>query len=115
MCNDKIKQRCTKVLATCTSYEGTIPQFSDLYTEDCVSIEDTTQDLYSLIGDIKNDINFSSLTFSCLTAPQTINPKTVVQLLINTLCAQKELIEDLQSNIAKLQEQVQDLQEQNCP
>lgn len=115
MCNDKIKQRCSKVLASCTSYEGNVPEFSGLYTEDCLTIEETTTDLYSLIGDLRDQINVTSLDFNCLTAPQTKNVNTVFQLLINTVCSQAELIQTLNENVATLQEQVQDLQNQNCP
>ena len=49
-CN-KIKHTCGSIVfADCTSYQTDLPEFSEL---ECPSIEETTEELYNLVGEIK--------------------------------------------------------------
>ena len=64
-CNNKIKHTCGTIsYALCTVYETPLPEFSEL--TDCVSIEETTEELYNLVGEIKEETDLSELGESCL-------------------------------------------------
>lgn len=65
-CGSKIKHTCTGNLqySTCVQYELELPEFSEL--GDCVSIEDTTNELYNLVGEIRTETDLSELGNECL-------------------------------------------------
>lgn len=110
---DKIKTRCGKVqYATCTKYETELPAFSTLQ---CPSIEETTEELYNEVANLKDLLDFSDLNDDCLTLPTPRNPLSLIQLLIDTVCEQKNIIENMQGTIDTIQDQITDLQENNCP
>lgn len=113
-CGDKIKKRCVVTPSSCVQYQLELPDFSEL--TDCVTIEETTNELYNLVGEIKNLLDFTDLE-GCegLTLPTTKTAFNLFQYLINRDCAQKELIETMQSTIETMQEQITNLQENNCP
>ena len=112
-CTDKITRRCKKVYAACTDYQTALPEFSTL--TDCVSIEETTAELYELVGEIKTELDLTALDADCLTLPTTPNLVNVLQLFITTFCAMETQISELQSDVATLQSQVTALQEGSCP
>jgi hypothetical protein len=112
-CNDKIKQRCTKVEAECVRYNRELPSFSEL--TDCISIAETTEEQYVLIGEIKEEIDLTTLDYDCGTLPTDKNVKSLIQFLLDRDCAREELIETIQGHIETLQSQVDSLQENNCP
>lgn len=60
------KDNCVRQESLCTFYGGYIPDDSPLKDSDCVSIEETTEDTYKSIDNIKEDINLSSLGQDCL-------------------------------------------------
>lgn len=62
-CQEKIKERCKKVYANCTSYEGIVNTDSSLTDEGCLTIEETTQDIYDQL----EHLNLSELGQKCLT------------------------------------------------
>lgn len=112
---DKINHRCgKKQYAVCVAYESAIPEYSELSEQECVSVEETTLDLYSLITGIKNDIDVSALDLECLTL---LNPtiKTLMQLLITNVCALQTTVGAQGVLITTMQQQITDLQENNCP
>jgi hypothetical protein len=112
-CYKKNKHACgTKNYATCIEYQGTLPEFSVL--EDCVDLEETTEELYTLIGEIKEEIYVTAVT-SCETLPVEKTVKTLIQFLLDRDCAQQEQIDSLLETIATMQEQITDLQEGTCP
>ena len=59
-CQSKVKHTCTGSIqyALCTSYETELPEFSEL---ECPSIEETTEELYNLVGEIKEETDFTNL------------------------------------------------------
>jgi hypothetical protein len=80
-CGNKIKHTCAeKNYATCIYYELDIPTFSDLHGVDCTTIEDTTEDQYNLIGEIKSEIDLSALGEACI--EYDVDPKTVKSVLL---------------------------------
>lgn len=66
-CRDnKLKYNCgsSKQNARCTFYEGDLPEFSKL--EDCVTIEETTEEIYEKVQEIKDSLDLSDLGKDCL-------------------------------------------------
>ena len=82
-CNKKISNTCgTKNYATCIYYELELPDFS-LIEDECVTLEDTTQDIYNLITDIRGQIDLSDLGDDCLTYTlDSENRKVIKNVLI---------------------------------
>jgi len=112
MCQDKIKQRCKKVSAECVSYDRELPSFSTL--TDCITIADTTEELYDFVGEIKTLLDLSDLE-SCESLPITRTPLTVFQKILDMICTQQSTIETMQGQIETLQNQVELLQAGTCP
>jgi len=116
MCTGQIKGNCKKVYANCTAFEGTIPEYSDLAEQDCLTIEETTQDIYEILTDIKTDLELESLRGECITYPvgeiKILDALTALQTFI---CQQQETINSQQTAITTLQAQVADLQTNTCP
>ena len=112
-CNDKIKIRCKKVESNCVSYGTTLPSFSKL--DSCVTIAETTEELYNLIGVIQSEINLNTLEGDCITIPINPTVKTLFQTLINKLCSQQNLIDSQASLITTIQAQITALEQNQCP
>lgn len=96
-CGDKIKHTCgKKVKAICTQYDGNIPDFSELKDEDCVTIEETTEDIYEILEDIKdNQLDLSDLGQSCIEYEELDGEITIPNALIaleESICEIKEEI-----------------------
>ena len=101
-CGNKIKNTCAeKNYATCVYYELEVPTFSSLVDQDCITIEETTEDLYDLVGGIKSEIELSSLGDSCLDYVQE-DGKTLVK---NVLLKYEEEICILKEKVAVLETQ----------
>ena len=105
-CGNKVKNTCgEKVYATCTYYEGVVPDFSSLADQDCNTIEETTEDTYELIGAIKDEIDLSDLTgggIACnLNYAPDENGNTVVK---NVLLKYEEEICLLKAKVKTLEE-----------
>ena len=112
---DKIKNKCgKKIFASCVASEVDVPQFSSLVGQECVSIEDNIQDLYEIAEGVKNEIDLSPLDLECLSL-MTPTVKTLLQLLVTTVCVQQTQLNDLSDTIAIQQQQITALQESNCP
>lgn len=112
---DKITHRCGKKQnAVCVSYESGIPNFSNLNGQECVSIEETTNDTYSIISNIKSEINVSSLDLECLSV-SSLTLKTLLQALISECCDLKQTTETQAITITTMAQQIEDLQSNNCP
>ena len=66
-CEKKIKYTCgTKVPSPCVSYELDVPDISKLNEETCVTVEETTEDIYKLLESIKKSIDLSKFDKGCL-------------------------------------------------
>ena len=85
MCIPSTSDNCASPnFSPCIRYELDLPEFSAI-TKTCVNLEDTTKDIYTLIGEIKEEI-----------------PENLI-----------ETIETIESQIATLQAQVLALQQEN--
>ena len=94
-CNNRVKQTCgTTNYATCISYETELPPFSEL--DDCVDLDQTTTELYSLVGEIKEETDLSELGNKCLEYIETDEGKIVVK---NVLLKFEEKICELEEKI----------------
>ncbi len=113
-CQDKIKNRCKKVYAKCVAYESTVPEWSGLVDEECLDIEQVVDDLYEIVGEIKEEIDVSEVTSECQTVPTTKTVKAFIQFLLDRDCAQQELIDTMQETITQMQADISDLQENIC-
>ena len=99
-CSNKIKHTCNGVTyATCTAFEGTLPTFSEL--GDCVDLEQTTTELYELVGAIKEETDLSELGNQCLDYLTDDNDKLIVK---NVLLKFEEKICELEERIVELEE-----------
>jgi hypothetical protein len=100
-CGNKIKNMCgEKTYATCTYYELEVPTFSSLVGQDCITIEETTEDLYDLVSGIKSEIDLSALGDLCLTYVQEDNKNIVKNVLIKyeeEICSLKQRVEYLEN------------------
>lgn len=101
-CGNKIKNMCgEKTYATCTYYELEVPTFSTLVDEDCITIEETTEDLYNAVGGVKSEIDLSELGDQCLDYVQE-DGKNIVK---NVLLKYEQEICDLKGRIALLEDE----------
>lgn len=72
----------TKTYATCVYYEEVIPEFSDIATEECITIEETTKDIYENLEKIYKEIDLSELVNSCLSYVETGQVAKVKDILL---------------------------------
>lgn len=115
-CHDKIKLKCgTKNFAPCVEYQSYVSPKTKLTQTTCLSLEDTTKDLYELIDEIKTEIDLSLITATCGTLPTLKNVKTLIQYLINRDCAQQVQIDALIAQNLTQASQILDLQANVCP
>jgi hypothetical protein len=100
-CNKKVSNTCgTNQYAPCVFYELDLPDFS-LIEDDCVTIEDTTSDVYALISDIREQLDLSDLGEDCLTYALDSNSKIVV----------KNVLAKIEEKYCELEEKVNNLTE----
>ena len=95
-CNQKIKYTCDgEKPAVCIRYEGEVNTNSEYTNESCLSIEETTQDIYNQL----EDINLSELGNSCLeyvSEQGRLKVKSVLLKLEEEICTLKEKITELE-------------------
>lgn len=115
-CEDKIKASCppSSPYANCVRTEVEIPEFSTLGVG-CFSIQEVESDMYTLIGNIKNEINLASLTSDCQTLPTTKTVVTLIDFLLEGYCTQKTQIDALIAQNSAQALAITALQESNCP
>mgnify|MGYP000409098479 CR=1 FL=1 len=115
-CEDKIKYSCppNSPFAKCVKTELTPPSFSGL-TGNCHDVQEIEENLYTLIGGIKTEIDLTAITTTCLTLPTVKNVKTLIQYLVNRDCAQQLQINDLIARVVILEAKVLVLQANTCP
>lgn len=108
-CGQNIKQTCgKKSYATCVYYELPLPEISSLVGEECVTVEETTDDLYTLVQNIQNSINVLSIDVDCVDMPADFTIADLVE-------AQNAKICELEDEIATLrQESICDKSIEDC-
>lgn len=98
-CGNKVKHTCSeKTYATCVYYELEVPDFSSLVNQDCITIEETTEDQYNILEGIKAELDLSALGQDCIT--YGINPKTVKNVLLKyeqEICELKQKVQTLET------------------
>lgn len=95
-CQEKQNQRCKKAYADCTMYEGTVNENSSLNQDTCISVEESTQDIYNQL----EQINLSALGDSCLTYVQEDGKLYVKNVLLKfeqEICDLKQQVQTLQT------------------
>ena len=112
-CIGKTNLTCTgaKQYSKCIYYEGILGDTSEL--EDCVTLEETTEELYGMVDEINEKINLSDLSEDCIEYPTERTLLNVLQAQQGFICAQNTLITEMQSQIATMQSQIIDLTN-NC-
>jgi methyl-accepting chemotaxis protein len=114
-CTDKINRRCKVIYGACVDYQLEVPEFSNLVGEGCINIEQVANDIYEIIGGIITDSSLTETDMGCLTNPSSRTVKVVIQALIDKICEQQETITEITGQIATIEEQITNIQEQNCP
>ena len=94
-CNNK-KNRCagTIVSAICTKYIGYLPSYSEL-DPDCVSIEETTEELYRNQEEILDSLDLSELGNDCISYQkqgEKLKVNEVLYALESEICDIKDKI-----------------------
>lgn len=115
-CNDKqIKQTCGVITyASCTRYESGVSNNSEL-TEGCISIEETTQDIYNQLNVIDGKLDMSSLENDCIIFAEPKTPLSVIKQMYDKLCSLEDTVSSQGALILTLQGQVAALQANVCP
>ena len=97
-CN-KIKATCgTKNFAPCVEYQKELPSFTKL--TGCNNLEETTDELYTLVGEIRTQTDLSALGEKCLTYVLDSAGKKIVK---NVLLKQEQEICDLKAKVLALE------------
>lgn len=101
-CNDKISNLCgTKTYAPCVFYASKLPTFSGI-THDCVTLEDTTEDLYNILKDVREQLDLTSLGNSCLNYPLDSQGRITTTNVLSTLeekyCTLQERVVELETS-----------------
>ena len=95
-CNQKIKHTCSSTnYATCIHYESSVNTDSEYDENDCLSIEETTQDIYNQL----ENLDLSALGDLCLSYT-TVGGKNIVK---NVLLKFEEKICELEEKITELE------------
>lgn len=99
-CGNKTKNTCgEKGYATCVYYEKAVPDFSEL--EDCITLEETTEELYKIIKDLKEQVDLSALGEGCLTYVEDEQNRIVVKNVLlkyeEEICTLKDKVEELET------------------
>lgn len=98
-CNT-VKQTCGQTsYATCTQYEGTVNPQSELAEDSCLDIEQTTQDLYDQMEEVKDQLDLSELGEACL--DYVLEEGKI--LVKNVLLLHEEKICELQERVTELE------------
>ncbi len=97
---NQIRSTCGSTnYATCINYESETNTKSELDVTDCLTIEDTTKDIYNQLEDINNESDLSALGNQCL-AYTTVEGKIFVK---NALLKMEEEICALKTRVTTLE------------
>ena len=96
-CHNKIKHTCsTTNYSTCVHYEGSVNTDSQYDENDCLSIEETTQDIYNQL----ENLDLSALGELCLEYTQASGKNIVKNVLLKfeeEICNLKEELETVKN------------------
>jgi len=112
-CN-KTSNRCqTKNFAACTEYQGNLSNNTSIQDE-CYNLEEVVEDVISLVDNIFTSTDLSDLE-NCESLPTDRKVKTVIQYLLEQNCFLKDSLTGIGLQINNMQQQINDLQTNNCP
>ena len=96
-CHNRLKHTCSSVnYATCIHYESSVNTDSEYDENDCLSIEETTQDIYNQL----ENLDLSALGELCLTYVQENNKNIVKNVLLKfeeKICELENRVEELET------------------
>ena len=100
-CNNRKYSCGDKISSICTIYDGGLPIWSELNDELCVTIEETTEELYEQVSEIKGNLDTSNLGEACLQYPNNENIKQKDANLVfeKTLCDLLDIAKDSSNSI----------------
>ena len=100
-CNNRKYSCGDKISSICTIYDGGLPIWSELNDELCVTIEETTEELYEQVSEIKENLDTSNLGEACLQYPNNENIKQKDANLVfeKTLCDLLDIAKDSSNSI----------------
>ena len=95
-CNNRKYSCGDKISSICTIYDGGLPIWSELNDELCVTIEETTEELYEQVSEIKENLDTSNLGEACLQYPNNKNIKQKDANLVfeKNICDLLEIVKD---------------------
>lgn len=98
----KLKYTCSgqTQYATCVKYEGDVNSQSSLVNEDCLDLDQTTEDIYEQIEKLQNASDLSDLGEGCLSYVQEEGKTIVKNVLLKyeeEICALKLEVEKLKT------------------
>ena len=95
-CNDRKNYCGDKMSSICTIYEGELPNWSELNEEICVTIEETIEELYNEVSEIKENLDTSNLGGACLQYPnnENIKQKDANFAFEKNICDLLEIVKD---------------------
>lgn len=93
-----IKDSCgDRYYSTCTFYQTDVPEWSTLKDQNCVTIEETTEELYKEITKIKNNLDTSEIGDDCIVYTgigTTITQKQINKVHEEEICNLKTAIKN---------------------
>lgn len=102
----KVKHTCGSIkgFAKCIKYEKEVPEFSELFGNDCKDIEQTTEDLYNTVNKIRQSTDVTGLLNGCITFTNPKTPASVIEQLYLKICDLEQKLNDQQELITELQQ-----------
>ena len=84
--------------ATCTFYQTELPEWSELKDQNCVTIEETTEELYEAVTEIKDQLDNSELSGGCIMYIEANPPQNKINNAVHEkLCEIVQQLEDFGS------------------
>ena len=95
-CNNRKYSCGEKISSICTIYDGELPVWSELNNELCATIEETTEELYNEVSEIKENLDTSNLGGACLQYPnnEDIKQKDANLVFEKNICDLLEIVKD---------------------
>jgi hypothetical protein len=85
-CKDCNKGKtCVTISSDCVMYLKDVPKVSSLFGKNCLSVQDTTEDIYNILQDLKNynTVDFTALKNKCTKINYNITGNSITQNQIN--------------------------------
>ena len=95
-CNNRKYSCGEKISSICTMYDGELPVWSELNNELCATIEETTEEIYNQVSNIKENLDTNNLGGACLQYPNNENIKQKDANLVfeKNICDLLEIVKD---------------------